>query len=244
MRGSPVGAPACLATRTRKASPVNLRTGSCRPRGTASPDDLERKPWRAAAAHQLGDLVPIDVVGGGLGQRPRDPQPRELSPAIHARSGRYGRSPHGVVLPPPVPSSGLLPGGIPCDHARIAKPSPESAKASSPSPQLIVVALRPDSRRIADDGRYRCPDQLAGTGGRLRMAATAFTGAAARPGRRFSSRAKPHRDRVLRRRCNRTLPWARCPRGDRLLGPCPPAGGPGPRSSGLRRVAAPRAAPA
>jgi hypothetical protein len=34
---------------------------------TASPDDLERKPWRAAAAHQLGDLVPVDVVGDGLG---------------------------------------------------------------------------------------------------------------------------------------------------------------------------------
>jgi hypothetical protein len=46
--------------------------------GTASPDDLERKPWRAAAAYQLGDLVPVDVVGGGLGQRPWDPQQGEL----------------------------------------------------------------------------------------------------------------------------------------------------------------------
>jgi hypothetical protein len=31
--------------------------------GTASPDDLERKPWRAAAPHQRCDLVPVDMVG-------------------------------------------------------------------------------------------------------------------------------------------------------------------------------------
>src|SRR5436189_297582 len=42
------------------------------------------------------------------------------------------------------------------------------------------------------------PDQPPGTGGGLRMAATAFTGASAGPGRRPGSRANPHRDRVLR----------------------------------------------
>jgi hypothetical protein len=44
----------------------------------ASPEDLERKPWRAAAAHQPGDLAPVDVAGHGLGQRLRDLQPDEL----------------------------------------------------------------------------------------------------------------------------------------------------------------------
>jgi hypothetical protein len=52
--------------------------GKAAGKGTASPDDLERKPRRAAAAHQPGDLVPVHVVGDGLGQRPRDPQPGEL----------------------------------------------------------------------------------------------------------------------------------------------------------------------
>jgi len=32
--------------------------------GTASPDNPQRQPWRAAAAHQLGDLMPVHVVGG------------------------------------------------------------------------------------------------------------------------------------------------------------------------------------
>jgi hypothetical protein len=46
---------------------------------------MEREPWRAAAVHQLGDLVPVDVIGGGLGQQPRDPEPDELChpPLVH-----------------------------------------------------------------------------------------------------------------------------------------------------------------
>ena len=52
---------------------------------TLLPDDLERKPWRAAALHQPGHLVPVDVVGGHLSQRPRDPEPGELRhpPFVH-----------------------------------------------------------------------------------------------------------------------------------------------------------------
>src|SRR5262249_18368282 len=53
--------------------------------GTASAEDLKREPWRAAAPHQRGDLVPVDVVGGCLGKRPWDPQPSELRhpPLVH-----------------------------------------------------------------------------------------------------------------------------------------------------------------
>ena len=39
------------------------------------------------------------------------------------------------------------------------------------------------------------------------MAATAFTGAAAEPGRRPRSHATAHRGRILRHRCSRPLPW-------------------------------------
>jgi hypothetical protein len=39
---------------------------------------VEREPWRAAVLHQVGDLMPVDVVGDGVGQRPRDPQTGEL----------------------------------------------------------------------------------------------------------------------------------------------------------------------
>ena len=34
----------------------------------ASAEDLRREPWRAAVAYRRGDLVPVDVVGGGLGR--------------------------------------------------------------------------------------------------------------------------------------------------------------------------------
>jgi len=49
----------------------------------------------------------------------------------------------------------LLPGRIPCDHARIGKPSPESAEAASPGPRLASGGPRHDSRRIADEGELR-----------------------------------------------------------------------------------------
>ena len=63
---------AYLATRAHKPWPVTgLRGGyagkllaMC---GTASADDAKRQLRRAAAAHQRGDLVPVDAVGGGLG---------------------------------------------------------------------------------------------------------------------------------------------------------------------------------
>jgi len=43
---------------------------------TASADDAEGKARRAAALDERGDLVPVDVVGHDVGQRPRDAQPR------------------------------------------------------------------------------------------------------------------------------------------------------------------------
>jgi len=48
-------------------------------------DDVEREPWRAAGLHQLGDLMPADLAGEVLGQRPREPQPGELPhpPVVH-----------------------------------------------------------------------------------------------------------------------------------------------------------------
>ena len=60
---------------------------------------MEREPWRAAVPHQMGDLMPVDVVGDGLGQRPRDPQPGEL-PHRHwctSRSSSLMASWHALV---------------------------------------------------------------------------------------------------------------------------------------------------
>jgi len=69
----------------RRARPVTGWTGRPLVIGAASADDLERELWRAATSHQLGDLVPVDVVRGGLGHRPWDPQPGELghAPFVH-----------------------------------------------------------------------------------------------------------------------------------------------------------------
>jgi hypothetical protein len=41
----------------------------------------------AAALHQPGDLMPVDVVGAGLSQQPGDAQALELrhAPAVHGR---------------------------------------------------------------------------------------------------------------------------------------------------------------
>jgi hypothetical protein len=43
---------------------------------TASADDAEGKARRAATLHERGDLVPVDMVGHDVGQRPRDAQTR------------------------------------------------------------------------------------------------------------------------------------------------------------------------
>ena len=73
------------------------------------PADLLRKlsanyaqgePWRTTALDEPGNLMPVDVIGLGLGQRPGDPQPPELSypPFVHeallppAEPGLWGRS--------------------------------------------------------------------------------------------------------------------------------------------------------
>jgi hypothetical protein len=74
-----------LATWAHTAWSVTGWTGRLLAMGAASADDLERELWRAATPHQLGDLVPVDVVRSGLGQRPRDPQPGELrhAPFMH-----------------------------------------------------------------------------------------------------------------------------------------------------------------
>src|SRR5580692_1061094 len=65
----------------RRSTGSNWRSGSgwtalfmARP----SHDDLQGQPGRAAAADERGDLVPVDVIGNGLGERSRDPQFREL----------------------------------------------------------------------------------------------------------------------------------------------------------------------
>jgi len=52
---------------------------------TASSDDLEREPWRAAVLHQPGHLMPVDVVCDRMSQRPRDPEPGESRhpPFVH-----------------------------------------------------------------------------------------------------------------------------------------------------------------
>ena len=56
----------------------------------------------------------------------------------------------------------LLPGRIPCHHARIATPWPESAEASSPGPRPDSGGPRSDSRQIAGNVRSRRPDQPPG----------------------------------------------------------------------------------
>ena len=72
--------------------------------------------WRAATPHQLGDLVPVDVVGGSLGQRPRDPQPGELghAPFVHQQVVVIDRfvawSCHVSLVPPRA-------AGLTCDGA-------------------------------------------------------------------------------------------------------------------------------
>jgi hypothetical protein len=44
-----------------------------------SADYAQRDLRRAATLYEPGELMPVDIVGCGLGQRPGDPEPRELS---------------------------------------------------------------------------------------------------------------------------------------------------------------------
>jgi hypothetical protein len=50
-------------------------------RRPVSADYAESEPRRATALHQLSDLMPVDIVGIGLGQWPRDAEALELSHA-------------------------------------------------------------------------------------------------------------------------------------------------------------------
>jgi hypothetical protein len=52
----------------------------------ASFDDRDRKRGRASASYQLGDLMPVDPVGDGLGRRPLQAQAGKLfhAPSVHA----------------------------------------------------------------------------------------------------------------------------------------------------------------
>ena len=62
------------------------RYGHCTTRPSSS-DDAQCKPGRAAAVHQRGDLMPVDVSGNSFGQRRGDSQPGELcyAPLMHDR---------------------------------------------------------------------------------------------------------------------------------------------------------------
>jgi hypothetical protein len=53
----------------------------------SSSDDAQGKPGRAAAIHQSGDLMPVDISGNSFGQRRGDSQPGELcyAPLMHDR---------------------------------------------------------------------------------------------------------------------------------------------------------------
>src|SRR5262249_57895976 len=71
----------------------------------ASADDAEGEPRGAAAVHQLGDLMPVDVVCGRVGQRPRDAETLELChpPLVHEDvvvvDGLVAVRPPAAVLP-------------------------------------------------------------------------------------------------------------------------------------------------
>src|SRR5260370_7601642 len=107
--------------------------------GTASADDLERQLGRAAAAHQRGDLVPVDMVGGGLGQRPGDPQLGELphAPFVYQQVvvsyGLVARSSQRCLHRWPSCQAGSL-----SNHAANAMPPP-------PPPALPIPRLRPNT---------------------------------------------------------------------------------------------------
>src|SRR5436305_2039791 len=55
------------------------------PGGRSSTDDAQGQPRVTAALHQAGDLVPVDVVGIDLGQRPGDAELGEPChpPVVH-----------------------------------------------------------------------------------------------------------------------------------------------------------------
>src|SRR5438270_11951497 len=98
-------APRTVRPRRPPCSPGHRACGAAR----NLPADLLRKlsanyaqgePWRTTALDEPGNLMPVDVIGLGLGQRPGDPQPPELSypPFVHeallppAEPGLWGRS--------------------------------------------------------------------------------------------------------------------------------------------------------
>lgn len=184
----------------------------CWPWPAASPDDPERKPRRAAAAHQRGDLVPVDVIGGGLGQRPRDPQPGELPypPFMHEQVVVVDRLKAWSCLRR-FHRQDLLPVRIPRDHARIAKLSPNPQKLLVLARDLLVMARdllaagQPmtsgtDQVRIAAVGvigtgrncRYRPPalERVAAGRSRTRIATNRL---------HFVSRPNHHRERTVPR---------------------------------------------
>jgi len=119
----------------------------------ASADDAECEQRGAAALNQPGDLVPVDVAGGALGQVPRDPKTRELChpPVVHEefiavdglvtgdRQDRF----HG---------SALLAGWLYwCLHGRARgaashRGQPPSAAAASGVAGLLLAAMRARSR--------------------------------------------------------------------------------------------------
>jgi uncharacterized protein YecE (DUF72 family) len=71
----------------RDYAQVNARTLAEQLEESGLQDDLEGEPGRAAAADQRRDLVPVDVVGDRLGERPGDPEPGQLpdTPVVRQR---------------------------------------------------------------------------------------------------------------------------------------------------------------
>src|SRR5262245_20428452 len=70
---------------TARSTAPSSRTASAHadpyPDGRSSADDAQGQPRGTAALHQAGDLVPVDVVGIDLAQRPGD---AELGEPCHA----------------------------------------------------------------------------------------------------------------------------------------------------------------
>jgi len=67
-------APASAHVVKTSAQPDYLSAGI---RGFRSAGDADGEPHGAAALDQLRDLMPVDVVGVNLGERPGDAEPRE-----------------------------------------------------------------------------------------------------------------------------------------------------------------------
>src|SRR5258706_16169164 len=118
----------------------------------ASADDLERKPWRAAVRHRVGDLLPVDLAArpgpATTGSQPREPC---HPPFMHSRSSWLIATWHALVSGTPIfdppCQAGLLrrlwlrslAGRQPHmdlgDHPGFAARPPASAAACSPGPR-------------------------------------------------------------------------------------------------------------